>query len=89
MNRPSFDASSDPHDQGSDEPMGVCSGSSVTGKSADGVSSSHQKVPFLGIHFKCCKTYGRIYRSPLRLVYEGHCPKCRGFTDCAHRTRGA
>ncbi len=79
MNRPNFDASSDPHDQASDEPMGVCSGSSVTGTSAHGASSSNQKVPFLGIHFKCCKTYGRIYRSPLRLVYEGHCPKCRGL----------
>ena len=34
---------------------------------------------FPGIHFKCCKTYRRIYRIHHRYVYEGRCPKCRGL----------
>ncbi|MGI9467573.1 MAG: hypothetical protein ACR2OA_10670 [Rubripirellula sp.] len=80
MNRPSFDASSDPHREQAAQPAEALTDSEGSrGRSPMGDSSSDQKVPFLGIHFKCCKTYGRIYRSPLRLVYEGHCPKCRGL----------
>ena len=80
MNRPIFDASSDPRRQdsaASAEAVGDSAGRGTM--QGTGASPSEQKVPFLGIHFKCCKTYGRIYRSPLRLVYEGHCPKCRGL----------
>jgi hypothetical protein len=79
MNPPSFDASSDPHREDSARSAESFAGSvDRRGDSPLGDSSGDQKVPFLGIHFKCCKTYGRIYRSPLRLVYEGQCPKCRG-----------
>mgnify|MGYP006911167519 CR=1 FL=1 len=79
MNRPSFDASSDPHVADS-APSSEASADSLDRRtdSSRGEPSGDQRVPFLGIHFKCCKTYGRIYRSPLRLVYEGQCPKCRG-----------
>lgn len=76
MKRPSFDASSDPRQEGAARSIEAVAGpASRTGDSP----SEDRKVPFLGIHFKCCKTYGRIYRSPLRLVYEGQCPKCRGW----------
>lgn len=32
--------------------------------------------PFIGIQFKCCRTYGRIYRNRDRNAYVGNCPKC-------------
>ena len=32
--------------------------------------------PFLGIHFVCCRTYGRIYLQPDGQAYYGHCPRC-------------
>ncbi|MCC9643996.1 hypothetical protein LOC71_17065 [Rhodopirellula sp. JC740] len=32
--------------------------------------------PFLGIQFRCCQTYGRIYRNDERTAYRGGCPKC-------------
>ena len=37
---------------------------------------SEAQRPFLGIHFRCCGVYGRIYRSPDRPAYEGRCPRC-------------
>jgi hypothetical protein len=40
-----------------------------------------QKVPrepkkFLGILFKCCNAYGRIYRNKEQTAYRGNCPQC-------------
>ncbi|MEO9590530.1 hypothetical protein [Rhodopirellula bahusiensis] len=32
--------------------------------------------PFIGIQFRCCQTYGRIYRNDQRTAYRGRCPKC-------------
>ncbi len=32
--------------------------------------------PFLGIQYKCCQTYGRLYRTTSGTSYEGRCPKC-------------
>ncbi len=32
--------------------------------------------PWIGIHFECCGTYTRIYRSPDGSKYEGRCPHC-------------
>lgn len=32
--------------------------------------------PWIGIHFECCGTYRRVYRSPEDREYIGHCPKC-------------
>ena len=36
---------------------------------------SHKR-PFLGIHFKCCSVYSRIYKNKEGTAYEGRCPKC-------------
>lgn len=36
-----------------------------------------QKRKFLGIYFKCCNIYGRIYNYTGK-QYEGKCPRCLG-----------
>jgi len=81
MNRPSFDASSDPTPDHAAEAKS-CSGREDVRTSRQREIQSPDALenqrPFLGIHFKCCKTYGRIYRNRDRYVYEGRCPKCRG-----------
>lgn len=32
--------------------------------------------PFLGIQFRCCHAYGRVYRNAAQTRYEGRCPGC-------------
>jgi len=36
-----------------------------------------ESKPFLGINFKCCGIYCRIYKNKEQTAYEGACPKCR------------
>jgi len=35
-----------------------------------------KKRKFLGIMFKCCNVYGRIYQNKMGTAYVGRCPKC-------------
>ena len=32
--------------------------------------------PFLSIWYRCCNTYGRLYRNQTECAYEGRCPGC-------------
>ncbi len=32
--------------------------------------------PYLGMHFKCCNAYCRIYLNREGTAFRGHCPKC-------------
>jgi hypothetical protein len=35
-----------------------------------------KKRPFIGISYKCCKVYGRIYLDNKKRSFVGWCPKC-------------
>ncbi len=35
-----------------------------------------QAKKYLGILFKCCGVYGRIYQNSDKSAYVGRCPKC-------------
>lgn len=31
---------------------------------------------WLGVFFRCCNAYGRLYRDDAGTRYHGHCPRC-------------
>ena len=45
---------------------------------AQGPSESETQTPrpFLGVLFKCCGIYAKIYKTVDGKAYAGHCPKC-------------
>jgi hypothetical protein len=45
---------------------------------AGAVSAASGPVPkpWLGIWFRCCHTYGRLYKDASGRMYVGRCPKC-------------
>ena len=46
----------------------------VSAADADGKPGSPRK--FLSIWYRCCHTYGRLYRNNEGTRYVGRCPKC-------------
>ena len=38
--------------------------------------ASAPKRPWLAVHWRCCRTYSRIYRNRDGSAYEGRCPVC-------------
>jgi len=44
---------------------------------------------FLGIVFKCCNVYGRIYVNREGTAYEGGCPRCGTRVKAAIGPRGS
>lgn len=37
--------------------------------------------PFIGMTFKCCNVYSRIYLNSKATSFTGFCPKCRAMTE--------
>lgn len=40
-----------------------------------------EKRKFLGVHFKCCNVYARVYINRQRTAYQGACPRCGKRVD--------
>lgn len=39
-------------------------------------ASPNPQRPSVGVHFKCCNVYSKIYMNHMATAYSGHCPKC-------------
>lgn len=37
---------------------------------------NRQGRPFLGMHFKCCNVYARLYLNKKGTAFVGWCPRC-------------
>ena len=44
---------------------------------------------YLGVYFKCCNVYARIYLTRDKTAFAGHCPKCARPVRIAVGTGGS
>ncbi|WP_202617416.1 hypothetical protein [Roseimaritima sediminicola] len=42
----------------------------------DATAASRASRPFLGVMFRCCNLYARLYRLDDLTAYSGRCPRC-------------
>ncbi len=40
------------------------------------MGEKREQKPYIGVLFKCCKTYSRIYLNAQGTAFVGWCPKC-------------
>ncbi|HOE65483.1 MAG TPA: hypothetical protein PLO62_03065 [Candidatus Hydrogenedentes bacterium] len=40
------------------------------------MNSDRKPRPYIGVHFKCCNVYIRVYLDRFGRTFSGHCPKC-------------
>ena len=38
--------------------------------------AKREERPYLGVMFKCCKVYSRIYMNKQKTAFVGWCPRC-------------
>jgi hypothetical protein len=44
---------------------------------------TQSKRPFIGMHFKCCNQYSRIYLNREGTAFVGWCPRCAAKAEVA------
>lgn len=42
----------------------------------DNKKSTSRENKYLGVNFRCCQVYSRLYLNQRGTAYEGHCPRC-------------
>jgi len=53
------------------------------------MKQKQRKKEFIGIIFKCCNVYSRIYINKKRSAFAGRCPKCGKKVEIKIAPRGS